>query len=56
MILKACLELRLRGLKMFLTLKKYVWRKKYSFDKKIKSAFKGLKNLKIVKKTFLAKA
>jgi hypothetical protein len=39
-ILIVCLKLRLRNLKVFLTLKKY------SFDNKIKSAFKCSKNLK----------
>ena len=31
------------GLKLLLTLKKFVWRKTYSFGKKIKSIFKRSK-------------
>ena len=45
--LRAYLELHLGDLKVFLTFIKLVWRKKYSFNKKIKSTFKSSKNLKI---------
>ena len=39
-ILMTCLKLCLRGLKVFLTLKKLVWIKKYSFGKKIKNSLR----------------
>jgi hypothetical protein len=55
-ILRACLGLRLKGLKVLLTLKNSFFKKKKSFGKKIKSTFKGLKSLKMIKKTFLVKA
>jgi hypothetical protein len=47
--------LRLRGLKVLLTYKKSIWRKKYLFDKKIKNAFNGSKSLKITKTHFWQK-
>ena len=35
--------------------KKFIWRKKYSLDKKIISNFKGLKSLKMTKTYFWQK-
>jgi hypothetical protein len=50
----------LKGLKVFLTLKKPIlfiyFLKSSNLVKKIKSAFNGLKSLKMAKKIFLAKA
>ena len=36
-----CLKLRLRGLKLFITLEKFIWKNLHLFGKKIKSAFKS---------------
>jgi hypothetical protein len=50
------LGLRLKGLKMILTFKKSVYRKKkYSFDRNIKNAFDDPKSLKMVKAYFWQK-
>jgi hypothetical protein len=50
----ACLGLRLRGLKVLLRFKKpvFFFKKGSRLVKKIKSTFKGLKSLKMVKKHF----
>jgi hypothetical protein len=56
LFLKACLRLHLNGLKILLTRKKFVRRKKYSFSKKIKSSFKGPKSLKMTETHFCQKA
>ena len=54
-LIRACLGLCLRDLKVLLTLKKFVSVNKYSFGKKIISAFNGPKSLKIAKTHFWQK-
>ena len=53
------LDVRLMDLKMCLTFKKFVWRKKFLFGKKkkkkIENAFKGPKSLKMIKTYFWQK-
>ena len=52
---RACLGLYFDGLKSILIIKKFIWRKNYVFDNKIKSTFEGLKsqNALLAQKIFL---